>query len=135
MPNTALMLSSQPQHSQPQHSQPQQTLENSRVATHFLICINKRAADSPLPCCGCGGEAVFAAFTREIARRGYPPGVKVTPTGCLTPCQQGPNVIVYPQGLWYAGVTPEDAAALVAAHLDNGPPQTHLLLPPEVQVT
>ena len=107
-----------------------------RVRVHFLICTNKRADGHPLPSCGARGSAgVFEAFTQALARRGFPPGVKATATGCLTPCQEGPNVVVYPQGLWYAGVTPADVPALLAAHLDGVGNVDRLLLPPEVRVS
>jgi (2Fe-2S) ferredoxin len=107
-----------------------------RVHTHFLVCTNTRPDGHPLPSCGPrGGGAVFAAFTRELAQRGFPKGVKVTATGCLTPCQHGPNVVVYPEGVWYAGVNTADVPALLAAHLDGVGDVRALRLPEEVQVT
>ena len=89
----------------------------SDAVHHFFVCINARPPGSPLPSCSAGGKAVYEAFAREISRRGNPPGLKVTATGCLTPCQIGPNVVVYPQGIWYARVAPCDAAELIEAHL------------------
>ena len=107
-----------------------------RVRVHFLVCTNKRADGHPLPSCGArGSEGVFEAFTRELARRGFPPGVKATSAGCLTPCQEGPNVVVYPEGVWYVGVTPADVPALLAAHLDGVGNVERLLLLPEVRVS
>lgn len=46
--------------------------------------------------------------------------VAVTPCGCLGPCFDGPNLVVYPDGVWYAGVTPGDVAELVEQHLVAG---------------
>ena len=107
-----------------------------RVHTHFLVCTNARPAGHPLPSCAPrGGAAVYAAFTRELARRGFPHGVKVTATGCLTPCQHGPNVVVYPEGIWYANVRAADVPRLLAAHLDGVGDVSALLLPETVQVT
>ena len=84
----------------------------SRVQVHFFVCTNARADGSSLPSCGGRGSvAIHQAFTRELARRDWPPGVKATATSCLTPCQCGPNVVVYPHGVWYAGLTPEDVPA------------------------
>ncbi len=107
-----------------------------RVRVHFLICTNKRADGHPLPSCGARGSAgVFEAFTQGLAWRGFPVGVKATAAGCLTPCQEGPNVVVYPEGVWYAGVTPADVPALLAAHLDGVGNVDRLLLPAEVRVS
>ncbi len=107
-----------------------------RVHTHFFVCTNRRPDGHPLPSCGQrGGQEVFAAFAEELAQRGYPSDGKVTATGCLTPCQYGPNLVVYPEGIWYADLTPGDADEILAAHLDRGETVDRLRLPPEVRVS
>ncbi len=101
---------------------------------HFIVCTNERPADNPLPSCAPnGGTLVYQAFLREIASRGYPPGLKVTPSGCLTPCQVGPNVVCYPAGVWYAHVTPADVAEIVKTHLAGGT-VARLLKPDDIRV-
>ena len=45
--------------------------------------------------------------------------VFVTPCSCLGPCFDGPNAVVYPEGVWYAGLDESDATALVD-HLIDG---------------
>ena len=34
--------------------------------------------------------------------------VRVTQTGCLGVCEDGPNVMIYPQNKWYSKVTVDD---------------------------
>lgn len=105
------------------------------VKYHFLVCTNARTTDHPLPSCGQRGSAnVYDAFVGELSRRGWPPGVKVTQTGCLTPCQHGPNVVVYPEDTWYGTVFPADVPALVAAHLDRHSVVERLLLAPDARL-
>jgi (2Fe-2S) ferredoxin len=71
------------------------------------------------PRCGPrGGEALLAAVTTELVRRGAT-DVLVTPCGCLGPCFDGPNAVVYPDGVWYAGLAADDAPGLVD-HLIDG---------------
>jgi (2Fe-2S) ferredoxin len=54
---------------------------------------------------------------QEILRRG---GVaRVTGCTCLGPCFDGPNAVVYPDGVWYGGLVADDAARLVD-HLIDG---------------
>ena len=107
----------------------------SRLDCHFIVCTNERPEGHPLPSCTPrGGKAVYAAFLKEIARRGYPEGVKVTASGCLTPCNHGPSVVVYPEGVWYAGVTSADAETLLAVHVDGIGTADHLRLPDAVQI-
>lgn len=47
--------------------------------------------------------------------------VLVTPCGCLGPCFDGPNAVVYPDGVWYAALEVEDAGQLTQ-HLIGGAP-------------
>ena len=108
----------------------------ARVNCHFFVCTNRRPDTHPLPSCAPRGSVgVFEAFNRELARHDFPAGVKVTETGCLTPCQFGPNVVVYPTGIWYSGVTPSDVREIVETHLFGEGTVERLLLPEEVRVT
>jgi len=47
--------------------------------------------------------------------------VLVTACGCLGPCFDGPNAVVYPDGIWYAHLEEADAPAIVD-HLVEGTP-------------
>lgn len=55
---------------------------------------------------------------RELLARGAI-DVLITNCGCLGPCFDGPNAVVYPDGVWYSGLAPDDAAGL-ADHLVDG---------------
>jgi (2Fe-2S) ferredoxin len=46
--------------------------------------------------------------------------VSVTSSGCLGPCFDGPTIVVYPEGTWYAGVKEEDVAEIVEKHMVGG---------------
>ena len=43
----------------------------------------------------------------------------MTACACLGPCFDGPNAVVYPDGVWYAGLVEDDADLI--AHLAGGP--------------
>ncbi len=65
-------------------------------------------------------QAVLDALNRETQSQGLENEVQVTTCGCLGLCDDGPIVIVYPDGVWYRRVTPEDVPEIVSAHLGAG---------------
>jgi len=64
----------------------------------------------------------FTALKDKIAKKGLEFDVKVVKSGCLGLCEQGPNLIVYPEGRWYSGMTPEDVPTFVESQLVRGEP-------------
>jgi (2Fe-2S) ferredoxin len=78
---------------------------------HLYVCTNDRASGKPA--CGLrGAPELIAAVQRLLVERGAT-DVLVTPCGCLGPCFDGPNAVVYPDAVWYGGLTPADAPRLV----------------------
>jgi (2Fe-2S) ferredoxin len=45
-----------------------------------------------------------------------------TKVGCLRICQQGPTMVVYPEGTWYHGMTADRIPRFVQQHLIEGRP-------------
>jgi len=60
------------------------------------------------------------ALEKEIARVGLDKEVKVIETGCFGFCRFGPNMMVYPEGVFYCQVHEEDVPELVEEHLIKG---------------
>ena len=69
-----------------------------------------------------GSARTIEALRREIGARGLGDDVQITVCGSLGLCEHGPNLIVYPEGVWYSGVTPEDVPEIVASHFENDTP-------------
>ena len=89
------------------------------ASRHLFVCTRARASGKPA-CGPVGGDALVAAVARALLARNAT-DVLVTACDCLGPCFDGPNAVVYPDGVWYAGLTPEDAPGLVD-HLVSGRP-------------
>jgi (2Fe-2S) ferredoxin len=83
---------------------------------HLFVCTN--VVSSGKPACGASGAEFLAAVQQTLLVRGAI-GVLATPCGCLGPCFDGPNAVVYPDGVWYGALDESDADAIVA-HLVDG---------------
>ena len=78
-----------------------------------------------LVCCGTGctssnSAKILEQFEQQIPAQGLEKEVKVVQTGCFGLCAQGPIVVIYPEGVMYYRVTPEDVSEIVSEHLLKG---------------
>ncbi|MFN0122654.1 MAG: (2Fe-2S) ferredoxin domain-containing protein [Blastocatellia bacterium] len=96
---------------------------------HIFICTNKRAPENPRGCCDPEGLGELQlAFKKELAARGLKDEIRANKAGCLDYCEHGPTVVVYPEAVWYAGVTRDDVAEIVESHLIGGVPVRRLCM-------
>ncbi|MGB2853338.1 MAG: FAD-dependent oxidoreductase [Dehalococcoidia bacterium] len=79
------------------------------------------------PCLSMGSGAVYEALEAEVARQGLK-NATVEISGCHGHglCEQGPSVVVEPEGIFYTHVQAEDAAEIVSSHLRDGKPVERL---------
>ena len=73
-----------------------------------------------------GSKTVRSALKDELRAQGINRDVRLDSVDCLGLCKHGPNLIVYPEGTWYLGVTENDVPELVQEHLKEGDPVEHL---------
>lgn len=83
----------------------------------------------------CGGTGCHASkslevkknLLEELDRHGLSGEIKVIETGCNGFCAMGPLLVVYPEGIIYMLVAPEDISELVKEHFIKGNPVRRLL--------
>ncbi|MGD9078058.1 MAG: NADH-ubiquinone oxidoreductase-F iron-sulfur binding region domain-containing protein [Desulfobacterales bacterium] len=64
-------------------------------------------------CHGLGNGGVIRAFEEEIEKQGRAGTADIRATGCHGMCEQGPNVVIYPEEITYVKVAPEDVPEIV----------------------
>lgn len=96
---------------------------------HLFICTNQRATDHPRGSCDRDGiGALQVAFKKELAAHGLTTEIRANKAGCLDQCEHGPVVVVYPEGVWYGGVTAADIPEIVESHIMGGRPVERIRL-------
>lgn len=80
---------------------------------HIFCCTNDR---KDYHCGNKGGIDVYETLKKELAARGLK-DVRVTRMGCNSQHHVGPVLVIYPEGIWYKEVRPEDVPELIERHI------------------
>lgn len=104
-------------------------LDMPKFEKHIFICGNQRPPGSPRPCCDPSGQAKLQKlFKQKLAERGLKGKVRANQSGCLDQCEHGPNLVVYPDAVWYGHVTEADVDEIIDSHIIGGKPVERLRL-------
>ncbi len=88
---------------------------------HIIACDGTSCRDR-------GSRDVLRALRARLAEKDLVGEVRVTVCHCLGLCTRGPNCVVYPEGVWYTGLSPRRVIKIVDEHLVEGRPVESLAL-------
>ncbi len=101
---------------------------------HLFFCTNERPDGAERPSCGRCDSARLRAYVKSrlkalgLAGAG---GARANTAGCLDRCEEGPCLVVYPEGVWYTYIDESDLDEIIQSHLVEGRVVERLMLPSE----
>ena len=88
--------------------------------SHVLVCAGTGCTSSH-------SLRIIENFHKKLEETGYDKEVQVIRTGCFGRCAAGPVGVVYPEGIYYSHVKPEDVEEIVNEHIIKGRPVQRLI--------
>jgi (2Fe-2S) ferredoxin len=88
---------------------------------HVFFCMNQR--EDGRSCCAERGAAEAQKHAKrrikELSLNGEGK-IRINQAGCLDRCEEGPVLVVYPEGIWYTYVDTSDIDDIIDSHLVGG---------------
>lgn len=80
---------------------------------HLFVCTGTTCSQE-------GAEETLQTLQKGLKHRNIRKKVRVTLCRCLGQCGKGPNMVIYPEETWYAGLGEDEIDQVIQEHLING---------------
>jgi (2Fe-2S) ferredoxin len=101
----------------------------SHYRCHVFACVNQRPDGHERGCCTSSGGVPLQQYMKARAKEEGLNDVRINKSYCLDRCEDGPVMVVYPEGVWYKVQSREDVDLILKQHVKGGQPVVHLRLP------
>jgi (2Fe-2S) ferredoxin len=105
-----------------------ETTSMSYFDKHVFFCVNQRAAGES--CCANAGAQKMRDYVKDKVKAlkldADGNRIRINSAGCLGRCEEGPVLVVYPEGVWYTYVDESDLDEIIEEHLKCGRPVARL---------
>ena len=88
-------------------------IQESPYICHIFVCTNDREGRSR-SCADKNSPLIRTKLKKEVGSRGWRKQVRVSSSGCMGLCARGPNVMIYPQKIWFSEVSTDDIEQIVS---------------------
>lgn len=88
--------------------------------THHVFVCTQQKGEGVTSCAASGSFVLLEALGKALQTERLDDEVQVTTCGCMGLCDEGPVMVVYPEGVWYRKLQAEDVSEIVLSHLKNG---------------
>lgn len=90
---------------------------------HVFFCMNEREGENCRESCGKSGAEIAQKHAKKRIKKlglSEPGKVRINKAGCMERCEEGPVLVVYPQGTWYTYVDTDDIDDIIDTHILGG---------------
>lgn len=91
---------------------------------HVFFCTNQREPGQV--CCGARGADELRNYAKDrvkalgLNQAALGERVRINSAGCLDRCDDGPVLVIYPEGIWYTYIDRDDIDEIIDSHLVQG---------------
>jgi len=87
--------------------------KESPYICHVFVCTNDRGGERK-SCADQNSPLIRTTLKQEVGKRNWQKHVRVSQCGCMGLCANGPNVMIYPQKIWFSEVSTDDIEQIVS---------------------
>jgi (2Fe-2S) ferredoxin len=90
---------------------------------HVFFCLNDRGADGHRASCAQHNSQAMQEYAKKRIKKLGLSGkgeIRINKAGCLDRCEEGPVLVVYPDGVWYTFIDETDIDEIIDSHLVKG---------------
>ena len=80
---------------------------------HIFCCVNEREGKNARVSCKKSKSHLIRNYIKEKVKEKNISSVRVNQSGCLDQCENGPVIVIYPQGVWYKCNNFEEADEII----------------------
>ena len=89
---------------------------------HVFFCTNQREDGSA--CCADHGAQKARDYVKNkvklLGLSNRENSIRINSAGCLDRCDEGPVLVIYPEGIWYTYIDESDLDEIIVEHLQHG---------------
>ena len=85
----------------------------SPYVSHVFVCTNDRSGERK-SCADHNSQLIKAKLKDAVNENGWKGKVRISTSGCMGLCVKGPNVMIYPEKIWFSEVFPDDVVEVVS---------------------
>jgi (2Fe-2S) ferredoxin len=85
-------------------------------AFHFFFCCNERP-DDDISCAQKDSPSLYKYAKDKLKTMKVDANVRINKAGCLGRCEEGPTLVIYPEGVWYTYRDEKDIDEILDATL------------------